>query len=162
MKKILLTQNQFTVVDNENYEWLSERKWYARKFKNRHYYASSYNGYNKKTKNINILNMHRYIMNAPPRQFVDHIDGNTLNNQRSNLRFVTPSQNIQNSNGKMNTSSKFKGVSFRANRNKWQAEITKNGKRYFLGNFKNEIEAALTYNNKAKELFVEYARLNEI
>jgi hypothetical protein len=93
---------------------------------------------------------------------VDHIDRNALNNQATNLRYVTSSQNKMNTRKRENTTSKFKGVYFYKSRNKWRAKININGKGFHLGYFDNERDAALAYNNKAIELFDEYAFLNVI
>ncbi|AXF54590.1 HNH endonuclease [Salicibibacter kimchii] len=77
--------------------------------------------------------------------------------QRFNL-----SQGKYNQRKQKNTSSKYKGVTWLKKYCKWQSQIQKNGKHYYLGVFETESEAALAYNKVAKELFGEYARLNEI
>lgn len=99
-------------------------------------------------------------------EFLDHIDGNPLNNDISNLREVTLQENQMNrkKNKSMNgkpTSSKFKGVSWDKLNKKWQAYIYIDGKQKNLGFFIFEIEAAITYNHAAIETFAEFARINE-
>lgn len=106
--------------------------------------------------------LHRVLTEAPPELEVDHINGNKLDNRLVNLRVVTPQQNCANRRGYTNTSSKYKGVSFRKDRKVWVAELSSGGERYYLGYFKNEIDAAKAVNIKAKELFGEYAYLNEV
>ncbi len=103
--------------------------------------------------------MHRDIIQTE--QMIDHVDGDGLNNCRANLRPVTQSQNSANQR-KVRGTSAFKGVSFDKNRNMWAAEIGCGGKRFKLGRFKSETEAAAAYNAKAREVFGEYGRYNEI
>jgi hypothetical protein len=105
--------------------------------------------------------LHKLILPVPLGKKVDHIDTNPLNNQRSNLREATSSQQVQNRNKfeTMNgnaTSSKFKGVSVNKTNGKW---ISKVGKNYF-GTYSNEEEAARIYDREAKKLYGEFARIN--
>lgn len=90
----------------------------------------------------------------------DHIDGNGLNNQRYNLRDCTHSQNSMNQRIRIKKSSKFKGVSVKGKR--WRAYITVKCIRYHIGIYDSEKIAALRYNQKAKELFGEFAKLNVV
>ena len=103
-----------------------------------------------------------FIENPENKQLVDHIDGNGKNNCINNLRWATHLQNMMNSRGNVNSSSQYKGVSWRKGRNKWRANISVNGKHVHLGYFSNEKDAARAYNNKALEVFQEYAYLNEL
>ena len=93
---------------------------------------------------------------------VDHIDRNTLNNQVTNLRYATRSQNQMNRGKQQNTSLKYKGVSFHTRDRKWTAQIKIEGKMIRLGYFTSEEAAAEAYNTKAIELFGEFANLNVI
>ena len=95
-------------------------------------------------------------------KIIDHIDNNSLNNKIENLREVTRSENNMNSKKQKNTSSKYKGVSWRKGRKHWKVNICLNGKDKYLGSSKLETEAAKIYNKSAKKLFGEYAKLNEI
>lgn len=161
MKEIKLSNNKGTVlVDNENYEWLSKYKWNL-SFSNKRtckYAKNDIKINDKQTKQF----MHRLIMNPFNNMQVDHIDGNGLNNQKSNLRIVTNSQNGMNRVSYKNTTSIYKGVSFNKQLQKWESYIGKDCKKYHIGFFIDEKEAARAYNNKAKELFGEYANLNEV
>jgi len=106
--------------------------------------------------------IHRVIMQATPATIVDHIDGNGLNNLKANLRFVNRSQNAFNS-YKPKGISKYKGVWFRGDRKKkWNAEVTVEGTKIYLGAFRTENEAAQAYNDCVVKLLGNFARLNEI
>jgi hypothetical protein len=111
------------------------------------------------------IRIHRLVANefleaSHEIKMVDHIDRNRLNNYVTNLRYVTVQQNQMNRTKRSNTSSKYKGVIFKKQCNKWQSRVQYDGKRISLGYFDNEQEAARAYNAKAMELFGEYANLN--
>lgn len=103
--------------------------------------------------------LHKMIMDAPSGFQVDHIDGNRKNNNKSNLRICTGHQNVWNRK-KQKGSSKYKGVSWHGWNKTWMAGIRHNNKKIFLGYFKIEEEAARAYDEKAVELFGEFARTN--
>lgn len=103
--------------------------------------------------------MHRLILSARDGDVVDHINGDGLDNRRSNLRIVTIQQNAFNQKHH-GGSSRHKGVSYRADSGTWRAYITKDGKRRYLGTFASEDDAARAYNNEAERLFGEHAKLN--
>jgi hypothetical protein len=104
--------------------------------------------------------MHRVILNAPKGLMVDHINHDTLDNRKENLRIVTNQQNTFNQKLK-NHSSKYKGVTWNSNSEKWCARIRHN-KPIYLGLFKDEKEAGMAYNEGAKKYFGEFALLNDI
>lgn len=105
------------------------------------------------------VSMHRLIMGADSPGLVDHKDGNSLNNRRSNLRWCNESKNKANSRKQIPpSSSRFKGVSW--SQGKWCAYITANRKRHCLGRFDDEVAAAQAYNRAALRLFGDFARLN--
>jgi hypothetical protein len=110
--------------------------------------------------------LHRYLLNFPKDMEVDHINGNTLDNRRENLRICTSRQNTYNMGSRKNSSSKYKGVSFMNNCKRWRAcahkQIDKYTTIYKRGTFDTEKEAATKYNEWAIELFGEFARLNDI
>lgn len=161
-KQITLTQGKFTIVDDEDFEWLNQWKWCANKIHNI-WYAIRGLIHSEKIangKHICIL-MHRQIMNCPKGFEIDHQDHNGLNNQKSNLRICTRNQNQHNQ--KIQTrikSSQFKGVYWDKSTKRWPAQIKYNSKRIHLGGFGSEIEAAKAYDKAAKRLFGEFARLN--
>ena len=91
---------------------------------------------------------------------VDHINHNTLDNRRSNIRIVTIMQNAMNRKKIKNKTSCYKGVCWHKSTSKWHCQIHVNKKRIHLGYFENEIEAAKTYDIAANKHFREYAHLN--
>lgn len=103
--------------------------------------------------------LHRLIMDNPV-NVVDHINGNTLDNRRSNLRLCSQANNSANRNKSYKNTSGYKGVS--KARNKWAAKITKDYKVYHIGNYTTPELAALAYNKRAVELFGQFAKLNVI
>jgi hypothetical protein len=104
--------------------------------------------------------MHRVLLNAPAGLVVDHRDCNGLNNRKSNLRLCTHQENSYNQRPRLGGTSRFRGVCWHKAKNKYIALIQKEGKRYFLGLFGDEIEAAVVYDIKAMELFGEFAYFN--
>lgn len=104
--------------------------------------------------------LHRLLLNNP-KCVVDHIDGNRLNNCKSNLRVCSQKENSRNSISK-GGSSKYKGVSWLKRDKRWYSSIMKDGKTYNLGCYKDEDSAAIAYNVKAKEFFGSFAKLNLI
>lgn len=106
--------------------------------------------------------MHRYLMDAKEGEIVDHINNIRHDNRVSNLRIVSFVDNSHNKVKKANTSSQYIGVSFFKRDKKWRATISYNHKKYHLGSFDNEEDAAKAYNEKANELYGESANLNKI
>jgi hypothetical protein len=154
MKTINLTQGKVTLVDDWNYDWLNEWKWYAWKHRNTYYAVrniSRDDGMQAKEW------MHRVIMQTPKEKLTDHQDRNGLNNQEYNLRPATNSQNQYNKKGW--GKSKYKGVCLRKD-GYIISKININHKRIHLGYFKTEELAARAYDIKAQEYFGEFANLN--
>lgn len=158
MKKIPLTQGYFALVDDEDFESLNRVKWYAQKVQYGGYRATR-TCYCPLVKQKCQLYMHRQITNCPHRLQVDHVDHNTLNNQKSNLRICTNTQNQGNSKPCISTS-KYKGITWYKRDKKWEAQIKINYKTIHLGRFNSEIEAAKVYDIAAKKHFGEFAYLN--
>lgn len=109
-----------------------------------------------------VLMLHSLLMGAIKGLWIDHISRNKLDNRKSNLRYVSPQQNSFNSGISKNNTTGYKGVYYDKNRKKYQAEIMCSRKKYHLGRFDTALEAAKAYNQKAIELFGEYAFLNVI
>ncbi len=148
--------NTFALVDDADFDLVNQYNWYARK-KGNTFYAQA--NARKPDSTWTILQMHRLILNPPDSLQTDHKDSNGLNNQRYNLRACTHSQNQYNR-LLQGGSSKFKGVSWYKLTKKWEAYIRNNGKKQSLGHFTDETKAAKCYDEKALELFGEFARLN--
>jgi hypothetical protein len=155
MKELKLTQGYIALVDDEDYELISQYKWHT--FKSRNGLYGARNSSKKLGTQRKIL-LHRMLLNAPIGLEVDHINGNGLDNRRENLRFASRAENQYNRVGKQKISA-YKGVSLHNKTGLWRMRIEKAGERY-ASYFKTEEEAARAYDAKAKELFGKYARLN--
>lgn len=156
MKEIELTQGQVAIVDNEDYEYLNQFKWYAHWSPRLNgYYAVRHQhlGYSNGERKQKMIIMHRIIVNAPNGKVVDHKNHNALDNRKSNLRIVSQRQNNQNKKSK--GTSKYPGVHWEMKRNKWRANIQLEGKSKHLGYFDDEREAAKAYENACREIIGE-------
>lgn len=143
------------LVDDEDFEYLNQWKWCVAKSANSFYAVRTISIDGKRRH----LGMHNAVLKG---KGIDHVDNNGLNNQKSNLRFCTVSENAMNNRKQENTSSVYKGVTFEKRVKKWKATIQINGKSFYLGHFTSEVEAAKAYNAKAIALFCEFANLNII
>lgn len=158
MKQIKLTLGQVALVDDEDFEFLNQFKWQAVKKPNTFYAVKNFP--NGKGKQISVY-MHRIILQLKDSKIhCDHKDGNGLNNQKYNLREATHAQNQRNKKARETGTSRYKGVTLRKSYTKWRATIILNKKYIHIGYFINEIDAAKAYDEKAKELFGEFAWLN--
>ena len=158
MKKIPLNgthgQGRYALIDDEDYALVAPYKWclYANGYVMAHIRPEP--GVRR------TLYMHRIIMDAGRGEKVDHVDGDPLNNRRSNLRFATSAQNAANS-YKVKSASGYKGV-FRGKGKTvpWDAKIRIDGKVRHLGCFATREEAARVYDDAARRLHGQFARLN--
>ena len=159
MKQIPLKQGKHTIVDDEDFEYLSQWKWHLMTvgYAARHRRKGDYGWRNY---NTGIVYMHRVILNTPEGKHTDHINGNKLDNRRSNLRTCSNAENIRNIKIPRHNTSGFKGVSWDRVNKKYKVKITFNRKYIFLGRYQSPTEAALAYNVAAKKHYGEFARLN--
>jgi hypothetical protein len=148
MKEITLTHGKVALVDDEDFDFLNQFKWFAKESNNTYYAQRGvWNG-----ENMTPQRMHRIIMkDIPDGMFVDHIDGNGLNNQKSNLRIATKSQNAQNMCVRSDNVSGCTGVSWQDATLRWQVSIQVNGKRIFLGCFSDLQDAIEARRNAEKK-----------
>jgi len=162
MKKIDISTkkhpNTFALVSDELEYVLNKWKWQCSKDG----YAVRGTRARGKYKNVFMHQVVAYIKFGyiPDGYTPDHKNGNRLDNTWSNIRLATPTQNAQNKRGSKDSTSRFKGVSFKKERNKWHAGIRVNGKSKHLGYRDTEEECAALYDKAAKENFGEFARLN--
>jgi hypothetical protein len=164
MKEIQLTQGKVTIVDDDTYEWASQVKWYVQRHHRgaKVYYYVARSQYVRSTKaHLPVIYLHRLVLGLyrdDPVE-VDHINHDTLDNRACNLRACTTAENQRNSVNPKG-SSIYRGVCWHKNNHLWQVQININGRRKYLGNFHDEKEAAISYDNAAKVFHGEFAQLN--
>lgn len=156
-------ESDFAIIDIEDRDKVMRHTWWTTNG-----YASSgyYIGNRKTGRKWKSLRMHRIIMGCDDStKKIDHINGNRLDNRKSNLRFCSNQQNsfnmAQSARKNKNSTSRFKGVFYDKKRNAWTSAIMKDYSRHFLGRFDSEIQAANAYNAAAKKMFGSYANLNK-
>lgn len=148
---IALTKGKATIIDAEDAAVALGRKWVA-SWSGQTWYAVRGKGSSREY-------LHRTISGAADGSCVDHINGDTLDNRRSNLRVCTFQQNTFNSR-KRPGSSRFKGVTWVRHCGKWAAQITHCGKRFYLGVYVREEDAAQAYDRESVRLFGAFAKTN--
>jgi len=155
MKEIKLSQGKIALVDDEDFERLNKYNWCVSQ-KKKNYYAM------RKDTAGKTVYMHHEVIGKPSRGLqTDHIDNNSLNNQRNNLRFVTPRDNAQNKKYIIKYSRYF-GVSYNKRRIKdpWVARMRIKGVNTHLGYFSNEKEAAQAYQKAVRKIENPFASLS--
>ena len=152
-----LTRNKTCILNTSDWETLKHRTWHAAGHVDLLYACSNQYSEGKVRKPIR---MHREIMRPPEGMVVDHINHNTLDNRRCNLRICTPRQNTFNQYRKYTTEPKRKGVYFFRRTGRWYSQISLNGVNTYLGYFDTAEEAAQAYDVAAKQHFGEFACLN--
>jgi hypothetical protein len=134
------------LVDDEDHEFMSRFKWYAKTDRNGDIYATT------------ALSAHRMLMSCP---LIDHVNGNKLDNTRTNLREATPRQNSWNRGLRSDSRTGYKGVRYIAKRKKFRARIQlPDGRRPASVYYDSAIDAACAYDAMARKHFGEFARLN--
>jgi hypothetical protein len=180
VQTIQLTQNQTTIVSDEDFEYLNQFKWYVLKSLTssgiEKFYAVR-NIRNLATGKQILVFMHheiiRRIISVEEYQsyrdqglLIDHKNRNRLDNQRPNLRWATSQQNNWNRSFQSNNTDKYKGANRQVSKYKdkiylsWHSELGYNKQRISLGYFKTALEAALRYDSFARFLYGEFAVLN--
>lgn len=154
MREIPLTRGRVALVDDDDYTSLSIFKWH---YQTRGYAARSFGSRGNQV----FLWIHRIVVNAPPGMQVDHVDGNRLNNQKSNLRVCTGLENrLHVRNCRRGKTSRFKGVHWNSHLSKWTAQITAFQTNRYLGVFFYEEDAARAYDVAAILAFGVFANPN--
>lgn len=153
---IPLTRGKHTIIDAEDYPKVIHRRWQC-----------SPDGYARYTNHAEggMVAMHRLLMNAPCDLKVDHINGDSLDNRKVNLRICNDAQSAQNRGPQKKRSanaSRYKGVYWAQSPRKWMAIIATNSNRMYLGVYETEDEAAMAYNRAALVAHGPFARLNVI
>lgn len=148
---IILSDGSIAICDAMDFDVVKDYRW-----------SKSSGGYPFRTDNRatprRTIRLHQAL--NPDWSMTDHIDGNRLNNRRSNLRQCTSRQNNHNRKPVSGSSSKFKGVTWDNSRSKWMAAIQVDGRTKTLGRFHNEVDAANAYNAAAMQHHKEFAKLN--
>ncbi len=158
MKKIKLTTGEKCLVDDIDFDRLNKHRWYGNKdhgsVSRIYVYSTTFINWNNKSRR---LKLHRFILDIDnPKILVDHINGDTLDNRRENLRICNNRENSNNSKAKGGMYSKYKGVTWHKKNKKWQVVINHE----YVGQFNSELEAAKAYDIKATQLHKEFAKLN--
>lgn len=163
MQEIKLTQGYQTIVDDDDFQELSKFKWFAWKVTGGNIYAARHIDKNK------IVKMQNYLMNPPAGRIVDHINGDSLDNRKENLRICTQAENNRNSRIRKDNKSGFKGVHLRK---KIDGSLVytvmigageENGKQKnaYMGCYESARTAAKIYDMAAVMLWGHYAWLND-
>lgn len=157
-KLVPLTQGKSAIVDPEDFDWLDHWRWHVdRGYAVRRSWRDE--------DNRRRVQMHQAIFEhygVTITAHVDHINGDPLDNRKSNLRLATCSQNLANSKLRKDNKSGFKGVSFNQAQKKWFATINVGKKDIFLGRYGIKEEAALAYNKATAKYFGEFANFNNV
>lgn len=147
---IELTRGQIALIDPEDYVRLAGYRWMAQRSEQGVWYAvrTVHTGTTSTSEH-----MHRVIMDAPRDKDVDHVNGNGLDNRKSNLRLVDDSVNQQNRHRMSLNTSGYRGVTWDKQSKKWRAGIKKTGKSYHLGLHTTREDAARAYDDGARRLY---------
>lgn len=147
---IHLTKGKSALVDWDDYPRTRQHKWHPiGPMKSGHWYAEG----------ASAITLHRMVMRPMPDQLVDHINNNGLDCRRGNMRLADKGQNAANRHTRTRSSG-LKGVHWSKVSKKFCAQIRFRGKRIYLGLFDSELDAALAYDAKAREVWGEFANTN--
>jgi hypothetical protein len=150
------------LIDEEDYKKIKNKKWSVNTVSKgnceKKYLRTGI--YNSKNKNTDHISLHRFIMGVKNGEYVDHINGNTFDNRKCNLRICTNAENAANSKKNIKNTSGYKGVSWDKSKNKWSAFITFNYKHIFIGRYENKKIAYINYCLAAIKYFGKFARFS--
>lgn len=149
MKKVELTKNKVATVDDCDFKKVSKFNWYCQETLSNRFYAR---------RTTDGLYLHTFLMGNFKNKVIDHINGNSLDNTRDNLRFCDFVENLHNKKVYKNNKTGLKGI-FR-DRNRWRARITVEKRKISIGSYASKNEAALAYDHAAKHYFGNFALTN--
>ena len=155
-REIPLTKGFVALVDDADYDALHVLPWRVGVTRGRAYALwRKYVGIREGKSRYTEITMHRHLTDAPAGFEIDHINGNALDNRRSNLRVCTRAENARNVRCR---GPGFKGVERKLNR--FRARIAAGGRRITLGYYVTEVDAARAYDAAARQHHGQFARLN--
>lgn len=147
--------HSWAAVDDDKFEYLNQWKW---RFNSWGYILRG----ERKNGDYKAVFMHREVLKPMENEVIDHINLDKTNNTLKNLRACSNAQNVRNIGLRKDNKSGYKGVHYNKFHQKWCSQITVNNKQINLGYFDCKHQAALVYNNYAKELHEDFAWFNKI
>lgn len=158
MQQMMLHSGECILLDSEDYQKITKWKWQLSPTG----YVARSTCYKTKRKRIYL---HRVLTNCPADKVVDHINKNKLDNRKCNLRICSQRENTVANNGWTNAQIPYKGVTYMSSSGKkiltkFRARIYANHKEINLGVYNSAVEAAQAYDQAAKIIHGEYAKLN--
>jgi hypothetical protein len=152
-------QGYDVLIDTEDYQKIMDNgPWYIKADHHKTYIAHSINETIGTKHTARTVFLHRYLMNPPKSLQVDHINGETFDNRKCNLRICTHAENQRNKSKSKRNISGYKGVSFSKTSGKWYARIVKDRKIIYLGQFSTPEEAHSAYCEAVKKYHGEFGR----
>lgn len=151
-RKIALSKGLFATVDASDFLQLSKWKWYANNIGHKTYACRTVKKGGRQT-----LYMHKEIIGTPVGLVTDHINGNGLDNRRSNLRVCSRRENLLNRGEQTNNSSGISGVSFEKKSQKWESYLHHYGKKISLGRYSEKEEAVKARTEGIKKWYNDFA-----
>ena len=163
MKEIQLTQGQIALIDDEDFDQLNRFKWCASYQPHSGYFYAVSRLKRIKNEPRKSLRMHRIILKVnDPKIFVDHVNHNTLDNRKENLRICNNNENQFNAKMSISNTSGYKGVHWHKHRKMFITHIQYYGKLIHLGYYDNPKEAAKAYNKAALKYHGKFAYINQL